>query len=131
MKRDFDLIRRILRDAENMSAMSTISNLGTLGGKSFGYEGHDPKVVGEHVQLLIEAGLLDGKVSPGMDGGAYIQVQRLTWKGHDFLDAMKDDSIWTQAKETILRPVGGVAFDVLLDWLKWKMGQKLGLPGSD
>lgn len=130
MKRDFDLIRQILRDAEGMPAMSMLSNIAPLGGTAFRYEGRDPQVVAEHVQLLIEAGLLNGKVSPGMEGGAYIQVQRLTWKGHDFLDAMKDESIWAQAKESILKPVGGVAFDVLLDWLKWKMSEKLGLPGN-
>lgn len=129
MKRDFDLIRRILHDAEDMPAMSTISNIPALGGTKFRYEGFDTNVIAEHVRLLIEAGLMEGTVAPGMESGALIQVKRLTWKGHDFLEAMKDDSIWAQAKESILKPVGGVAFDVLLDWLKWKMAEKLGLPG--
>jgi asparagine synthase (glutamine-hydrolysing) len=49
--------------------------------------------------------------------------------GDDFLDAMKDETIWNSAKENILKPASGVAFDVLLEWLKWKMKTKLGMPG--
>lgn len=123
MKRDFDLIRQILREVEASPARTPLAGRPN-------YEGFDEDTAVEHIDLLIEAGLLQGKITPFLDGGVHVNIQRLTWKGHDFLDAMKDDSIWAQAKESILKPVGGVAFDVLLDWLKWKMAEKLGLPGS-
>lgn len=124
MKRDFDLIRQILREVESSPARTPLAGRPN-------YEGFDEATAVEHIDLLLEAGLLQGKITPFLDGGVHVNIQRLTWKGHDFLDAMKDDSIWEQAKESILKPVGGVAFDVLLQWLKWKMSEKLGLPGSD
>jgi len=120
MKRDFDLIRRILSDVEDAPPLK--------GSRDFQYQGYDDDVVTEHIELLIEAGFLDGHVSRFLGGGGSARVSRLTWAGHDFLDAMKDESIWSKAKENVLKPVGGVAFDVLLDWLKWKMREKLGLP---
>ena len=56
----------------------------------------------------------------------------LTWAGHDFLDAMRDDTIWKKAKEKVLAPTGkeivGASFAVLLGWLRYEAAQKLGIP---
>lgn len=58
-------------------------------------------------------------------------LQKMTWAGHDFLDSMRDDTIWKKAQEKVLKPIGGVAFDVLKEWLKAEMRSKLGLPSGD
>lgn len=119
MKRDFELVRKILHDMEAAPPMQTFN--------AFSYDGYDRSVIHEHIELLIEAGLLSGVVHRnGFDG--FPAITRLTWSGHDFLDAMKDETIWQKANESILRPVGGVAFEVLLEWLKWQMKLKLGMP---
>jgi len=51
----------------------------------------------------------------------------LTWAGHDFLDAARNERAWEFAKRSISK-VGTVAFDVtkalLIQWAK----QQLGLP---
>jgi hypothetical protein len=119
MKRDFELVRIILRDMEGAEPMQTY--------QGFTYDGYEKFVVYEHIELLIEAGLLAGEVHRHSSGGIPV-VTRLTWAGHDFLDAMKDEGIWRKAKESILKPIGGATFDVLLDWLKWQMKEKLGMP---
>jgi hypothetical protein len=120
MERDFDLIRDILQEVQAAPAMTPLTK--------FHVDGYEDNVVNEHIELLIEAGFLEGKIYKFAGGGSEAIVNRLTWTGHDFLDAMKDDSIWIKAKETILKPVGGIAFEVLLEWLKWQMREKLGLP---
>lgn len=119
MKRDFDLIRIILRDMEAAEPMQTYQN--------FPYDGYEKPTIIEHIELLIEAGLLEGEVHRHSSGGIPV-VTRLTWAGHDFLDAIKDESIWKKAQESVLKPIGGASFDVLLEWLKWKMKDKLGMP---
>ncbi len=52
----------------------------------------------------------------------------LTWAGQEFLSAAKDDSLWTKAKETVLKPGASFTFDRLFDWLKGQVGGALGLP---
>jgi hypothetical protein len=119
MKRDFNLVRKILQDMEDAQPMRMCNG--------FTYDGYEEPTINEHVELLIEAGLLEGKVLRTQDSSMPI-VSRLTWAGHDFLDAMKDESIWKKAQDSLLKPAGGVAFDVLLEWLKWQMKEKLGMP---
>jgi hypothetical protein len=55
-------------------------------------------------------------------------LQRMTNKGHDFLDASRDSLLWKKAMEVVVKPVGGAVLDVLLDWLKHEAKTKLGLP---
>jgi hypothetical protein len=41
----------------------------------------------------------------------------LTWKGHEFLEASRDDTRWKQAKETVVKKAGGVVFELLKEVL--------------
>jgi len=107
MVRDFDLIRKILLYAQSLPAGS-----GAYSVELPGEQEHS--TVDEHVQLLIEAGLLKGKVLGGINGIAAIAVQGFTWAGHDFIDAAKDDTIWEKAKTSVLKPAAAVTFDALL-----------------
>lgn len=82
-----------------------------------------------HVQLLIDAGLVEGVVRRGPQGeftGAV--VARLTWTGHDFLQSIREDSLWKKAKEQVLKPGGSWTFDILKEWAKYELKQRLGLP---
>lgn len=82
-----------------------------------------------HVQLLIDAGLVEGTAVRGPQG-AFIGavVSRLTWAGHDFLQSVRDDSVWQKAKENVLKPGASWTFDILKEWAKHELKQKLGLP---
>ncbi len=119
MKRDFDLIRKILKETEEMAPGEQLTG--------FTYEDIDDAITDAHVALLLEAGLLDGTVVEYMSEGKKGIVTGLTWAGHDFLDSIKDDSLWRTAKETVIKPAGGVAFSVLLEWAKAEATRRLGL----
>ena len=123
MKRDFSLVREILRDMESAEPLRRF--------QGFTYEGKTEAEVNEHIELLVEAGLLKGEVKRTHGGRAIVMISRLTWAGHDFLDSIKDETLWQKAQASILKPVGGVAFDVLLEWLKWQAKKRLGMPESD
>ena len=40
-------------------------------------------------------------------------VGRLTWEGHEFLDKIREDSIWEKTKETISEKVLPLVFDIV------------------
>jgi hypothetical protein len=121
MKRDMELIRLILLALEGDEAASERSR-----------SEYDSATIAYHAALMIEAGLVEGVVANDEKGiPARCVIQRMTWSGHDFLDAMRDETIWKKARESVLKPIGGVAFDVLKEWLKAQMREKLGLPASD
>jgi hypothetical protein len=111
MKRDFDLVRKILLDIQDMPANAQPS--------SIDYPGeYDQAVVNAHISLLIDAGLIEGKVIRTMQGVAQATARGLTWQGHDFIDAAKQDVIWKKAFDTIKDKGGAVTFEVLKELLK-------------
>nr|WP_234936981.1 DUF2513 domain-containing protein [Pseudomonas savastanoi] len=53
--------------------------------------------VSYHVRLLDEACLLAALNTGGMDRFLW-QPQRLTYKGHEFLDTIRDGEVWRRTK---------------------------------
>jgi hypothetical protein len=86
-------------------------------------ENHDR--IGYHLILLIEAGLIDGQ--PGSHGMP--TVSRLTWEGHEFLDAVRDESVWKKTKE-IGKHAGGTGLDLMFgiakEVIKGKLAEAFG-----
>lgn len=108
MKRDMDLVREILRQIE-----------ATESGKKVNLDipNYDEDEISLHVELLIERGLIEGKAKASSDGSAHrilaYWITRMTWEGHDFLDAARNDTIWEKAKKKCLEATGGLAFSTL------------------
>jgi hypothetical protein len=70
----------------------------------FKIDGRDEAEILEHVQLLIDADFIEGKVMrTGMGRPERCSVKRLTLRGHQFLANARNDTIWkkvmAQAKE--------------------------------
>lgn len=95
MERDFNCIRRILLDVEASPAGDWLQDLP--------YDDIDQHTVAEHVRIMIQEGLVDGKITDLHGGSPSYLIRRLTWKGHDFLANAKNDTIWkkvmSEAKE--------------------------------
>lgn len=108
MKRDMDLIRRICMELEDKDPHNPMISMNNV---------HD-EVFREHALLLMEAGLAQGMTQNMVAGQPFAALYRLTWAGHDFLDASRNDTIWKKAKEQVLRPGMSFTFELLRDWLK-------------
>jgi hypothetical protein len=120
MKRDMNLVREILLWAENQEHGYVDTNPSI--------EGYTEEQIGYHVYLMYQAGLVNASDTTSMgDKSPNALLLALSWLGHEFLDAAKDETIWSKAKNTILKPTAGVAFDVLLEWLKTEARKKLGI----
>ena len=113
MKRDMDLVRQILQDAEAHEAGQPSLNT------------NDSKYA-YHIALMKDAGLLDAIVRTGVHGEPTDAViKNLTWEGHDFLDAARDDTLWEAAKDKFLKPGISWTFSVLVEWLKQEIRRKV------
>lgn len=91
MKRDMDLVRLILLEIEKYDANSTSYESITIDGYSSGE-------VRECVILLENAGMVSD-TNYMMDGSTF--ARRLTWDGYDYLDKVRDNTIWKKTKDAI------------------------------
>lgn len=117
MKRDMDLIRQIVIAARDKEGAMPLNGL----------DGVAPAVFAEHVRLMNEAGLVTARVlANGRGPASSALVERLTWEGQDFADAIDNDTIWANVKGTAEK-AGGWTFGLLLDIAKMEIKQRIGM----
>jgi hypothetical protein len=107
MQRDMDLIRAILLKAEATPANQQIDDVEP--------EGWTEDEIAEHVEMLIDGDLLDGKVVLSGMGDSRIHtyfVKKITWKGREFIDATRNETVWAKTKKLIAEKGGGVPFEI-------------------
>lgn len=105
MRRNLDLIRTIALKLEE-------SESSPLAWAEFEVEGAAEEHLSYHIMLMDEAGLLVGQDLSSNDGLCW-RAKRLTWAGHEFVEAARDKSIWQKALDNIGGAISGVSFDVL------------------
>jgi len=121
MKRDMDLIRKIAFAVESMPS--------PMDSESIQIDGFNAEQIAYHCELMHESGLLVAIDTQTMHSDyASFNIQRLTSKGHDFVDAARSDSVWNKAKATIATTVGSVSLDMMIRYLKTIAGSAIGLP---
>jgi hypothetical protein len=118
MQRDMDLVRLMLLKVAALPHRTEFED-------DFAIDGYGDDLVQYHLRLLTEAGML--RTLELSHYSRHIPVE-LTWAGQDALDAMRDNKLWQAAKDNVLKPLGGATFAVLLDYLKAKGKEALGLP---
>ncbi|MHB1187577.1 DUF2513 domain-containing protein [Thiobacillus sp.] len=87
--RDMELCRKIMLAAVNGNRNSVI-------------DGYTDDVIKYNQRLLIDKGYLKGSVLKNSDKDtdipANVYVKEVTWEGHDFIDAIADESNWSKVK---------------------------------
>lgn len=98
MKRDLDLIREILLEIEKENTPNV--SVENLFKKDFKKDSED--ILSEHILLLSEADFIDS-MHETLENGKMIFVGnvRITWKGYEFLEQIRNDSIWKEAKQIL------------------------------
>ena len=121
MKRDMDLVRRILLELEGHQEGYAPSELQI--------QGYSQEQIGFHVLLMGEAGLLVAHDGTCFGSTSPMGIaSRLTWEGYEFLDAARSDSIWTKAKQQMRDEGLGMTWGVLKDLLIALAKRSVGLP---
>ncbi|USK91502.1 DUF2513 domain-containing protein [Rossellomorea marisflavi] len=121
MKRDMELVRKILFSLENSNNTSKWALIQI--------DGYRPNEVSYHLKLLSQAGLVEAK---DLDNGVHsIWVAKsLTWDGHEFLASIDDDTVWAKVKGGIKSKgleLGQISFGVLKEYAKMELKKTLGL----
>ncbi len=118
MKRDMDLIRTLLLAIRDMPVDRNIMG---------GIEGYTEDQIDEHLYLMEQAGLIElaGKGTQQNYNGLR-RVQRLTWEGHEYYEAFRDEGRWQETKR-LMGKTGGfvleVAKQIAVDLLRKQLGQ--------
>lgn len=121
MQRDMDLVRRILLQTADADA----DRIRTT---SVHVDGYDERTVARHMELMHEAGLIEANLYTTEELGALRgYVNRITWAGYDFLDAARNDTVWTRTKALVAEKGGSVPFELLKEALV-HVGRGLLLP---
>lgn len=100
MKRDNDYLRELLFKTENSDdyLIFAIPTLGMSPGEQKAYY---------HIQLLSDAGYVV-KVRDTENSG-----HRLTFQGHDFIEAIRDEGIWEKTKKTVAETGGNATLEMV------------------
>ncbi len=104
MKRDFELVRKILTCIEESEGVQQRVNVEI--------EGYTEDQIMYHLILLAQADLIDATNVPLQDR-TYITARGLTWQGHEFLDSIKNETVWQKTQQAVKDKGGAVSFEVL------------------
>lgn len=125
MRRDFELIRELLRQIEEKS------DLGHRKAEDFDIPGFERSQISYHIRLLYEAGFVSGEAIRSKSSPERLidfWVFDLTWQGHEFLAAARNDTVWRKAFKKFGGQLSGVPFSVLSALLLHEAKKQLGLP---
>jgi hypothetical protein len=106
MERDLDLVRLILlKLEEHDDGLSYDDEV---------FSDYEKSVVVAHFKLMKEAGLIEAGFFSA-DGDPYWigEAVRITWDGYDYLNSIRDDSVWRKVRDVVKSEVGSASFDTI------------------
>ena len=108
MKRDIELVLKILQQLEERNEISLIERMEVAG--------YDDNVVAYHVRRMYEARLLDAEtVTSKTTDARLINVLPfgITWQGHEFLDSMRDEKVANTVRKRLGNTLSEVPFTLI------------------
>jgi Hypothetical protein (DUF2513) len=105
LKRDMDLVRKILFAIRDCAKPYGPQDM-------LGVEGYPEDLISYHVKILAQAGLIEAYDASGM-GLFQWYAGSLTWAGHEFLEAVEDDTRWNTIKKFVIDRTGSLTFEAL------------------
>lgn len=105
MKRNWDLIRKILIKLEEKADSTSWL-------ESTDIKGYDATTVAYHYKLLNNANLIEAVDISSMEEENFAATS-LTWQGHEFLDKIRNESVWNKVKSTVQSKSLDLSFDVI------------------
>lgn len=108
MKRDMELVRKILFEIEEKHEDTAIYDLKI--------DGYTDKEVAYHAKILYEAGFISDYDARFASGELYFfGVGSVTWDGCEFLDKIREDTVWNKTKAVVIEKGLPMILDVIKD----------------
>ena len=106
MKRDMDLCRKILFAIEEQYIDTAIFDMKI--------ENYSIEQIAYHCQILYDAGFISNYKAQYASNKIWsYAVGALTWEGHEFLDKIREDTIWNKTKDIIVKKGLPMALDII------------------
>jgi hypothetical protein len=130
MKRDMDLIRSLLLRLEGLGSSDAILFF-DASEPDIAVDGYSTEQIDYHLSLIWEAGFVETGIrgSGNTMSGDYA-FQRLSWRGHDLVDSVRDPKVWRKTKSYAERAGGwtvGMLGTLAKEVIKQEL-QKFGMP---
>jgi hypothetical protein len=122
MRRDLGPIRELLLKLEALPVRPGRFTTITPGGTEMAVEGYGADQITYHIELLKEVGFIEYATSEPLNGATHFQ--RLSWNGHDYLDAIRDPEIWKKTMRGA-EATGSWTFDLVRDLAKGLIKTKI------
>lgn len=78
------------------------------------------------IQILIEGDIVSSKITWGNNKPVYIYPVNLTFKGHEYLDNIRDNKIWRQTKSATSK-LASVSIDIMSKVASELIAKSLGI----
>lgn len=121
MKRDMELVRKILLHMENDE----------FAGRPYEgswIDGVDETTFFYHVNLMEQANLIKAtSYKLGDDRGIAYYPIAITWDGHEFLDAVRDNGVWSKVKKKVGPAIASMPIKVITTVASAIIQQDLGV----
>ena len=112
MRRDYDLIRRILLTLEDIPAGGDFSRLARLQVSALGEE----PVIVEHLRLMNEERLITVKITFFPSGNSDVAILSMDSRGHDFVEKFRTGERLKSALRWLAKHGLSVTVSALLQW---------------
>lgn len=91
MKCDMNLVRKILLEIENRELGRIYTDIEI--------DSYSREQIYYHCYIMLQEGLIEGTMYPELLCGTSPQAipKNLTWKGHEFIEAARNDTLWKKA----------------------------------
>ncbi len=122
MKRDMDLIRKIAFALEESGPTESTDIV---------VDGYSDELIAYNCELMLDAGLIVVRDAEKIHS-FYLSrgTTRLSWSGHEFLDAARNDTVWNSVTGKVKSTATTMTFDGLKSLLQ-QAGQQALKHGAD
>ena len=119
MKRDLDLVRQLLLQIEALPAGPAAQYRAS--------EIEDPVLLA-HFELVLASGLVNGRISRSQSSrGDVISISGLTWEGHEWIEMVRSEAVWSETKSQLLDNGGALVYGLMKAVAERILRARLGL----
>ncbi len=116
MPRNMDLVREILFAIEENTYPQRLAE-----------KGYTPEQIGYHVHIMKQAGLVNAIDVTHLGSEYHVAMPNdLTWQGHEFLEAAREQTLWHKAMDVLKSKGVPVTIEVVKTLLIQLAMEKLG-----
>lgn len=108
LKRDLNLIRNMLLRIEKLNSTKQKNTI-----ESFLDLCADPALISLHIELLIDSNYIETSEPIYCGVIKDFLIYRITSDGYDYLDSIRENSIWERTENMLFKVGGSAALDVV------------------